>query len=455
MRSCSWALRPRPRPPCRRNSPPPLRRRGRRACRTSSSRAVNLSSPRLAPPGFPAAKSFEDRERARHGEVASLAIEGLRVVRHHVAVQHAREYMQFQVLHARGRAAIGIEYFDRRLMVRVAPDDADGPLEILELPDVVEHRRAVAGDARVVAQALRPEDRVGPAVAQAHHRGAPVPQRLLAKPGEHIGEIGFTQLDFREPRLRALLRTIVVARERPRDRAPEQIGRRREKALRGELVDDRAHVRVHTVHGGSDHDRRNLCAGAGRGQIAIELAPLARTNPDVLALHIASSPSRRNGAHRTPARAACPTRMWQDAFSTGISQGGLMRAARPTFGAFNQGGVPTIACFNKASTPLGVDLDALIAAMQAFVDQYVMPVWGTPAKLVKSKGYVKGAWAVVFLDNADQPGALAYHDLTPDGMPQSKVFVKTTLDNHDLVSVSASHELVEMPTRLPGHGYQH
>jgi hypothetical protein len=121
-----------------------------------------------------------------------------------------------------------------------------------------------------------------------------------------------------------------------------------------------------------------------------------------------------------------------------------MKAARPKFGAFNQGGVPTIACFNKASTPLGVGFDALIAAMQAFVDQYVMPVWGTPAKLVKSKGYVKGAWAMVFLDNADQPGALAYHDLTPDGLPQSKVFVKTTLDNHDLVSVSASHELVEM-----------
>ena len=121
-----------------------------------------------------------------------------------------------------------------------------------------------------------------------------------------------------------------------------------------------------------------------------------------------------------------------------------MKSAKPKFGAFNQGGVPTIACFNKASTPLGVDFDALIAAMQAFVDQYVAPVWGTPAKLIRSTGYKKDAWAMVFLDNADQPGALAYHDLTPDGMPQSKVFVKTTLDNHDLVSVSASHELVEM-----------
>ena len=121
-----------------------------------------------------------------------------------------------------------------------------------------------------------------------------------------------------------------------------------------------------------------------------------------------------------------------------------MRTRGPIFGAFNQGGIPKIACFNKATVALGVNFDALIAAMQVFVDKYVAPVWGTPAKLVKSKGFVKGAWAMVFLDDADQPGALAYHDLTPDGLPQSKVFVKTTLENNDLVSVSASHELVEM-----------
>jgi hypothetical protein len=121
-----------------------------------------------------------------------------------------------------------------------------------------------------------------------------------------------------------------------------------------------------------------------------------------------------------------------------------MRTARPKFGAFNQGGIPTIACFNKAKTALGVDFDALVAAMQVFVTQHVVPVWGTPARLVKSKGFVKGAWAMVFLDDADEPNALAYHDLTPDGLPVSKVFVRTTLQNGDLVSVSASHELVEM-----------
>ena len=112
--------------------------------------------------------------------------------------------------------------------------------------------------------------------------------------------------------------------------------------------------------------------------------------------------------------------------------------------AFNQGDVPKIVCFNQATTPLGVNYNQLIAAMQKYVDQFVAPVWGTPARLVKGSGFVKGAWAMVFLDNADQPGALAYHDLTPDGLPLAKVFVKTTVDNGDLVSVSASHELVEM-----------
>src|SRR5256885_16426702 len=84
--------------------------------------------------------------------------------------------------------------------------------------------------------------------------------------------------------------------------------------------------------------------------------------------------SRRNGAHRTPARAPCPTRSdgcGRMRFLPTFPKEDFMRAARPTFGAFNQGGVPTIACFNKASTPLGVDFDALIAAMQAFVDRCV------------------------------------------------------------------------------------
>jgi len=119
-----------------------------------------------------------------------------------------------------------------------------------------------------------------------------------------------------------------------------------------------------------------------------------------------------------------------------------MPTSRPK-SRFNQSVIPTIACFNKAGTPLGVDFEDLVAAMQIFVDDHVVPAWGTPAKLVKSSGFVAGSWAMVFIDDADQPGALAYHDLTPDGLPLSKVFVRTAIRNNDLVSVAASHELVE------------
>jgi hypothetical protein len=112
--------------------------------------------------------------------------------------------------------------------------------------------------------------------------------------------------------------------------------------------------------------------------------------------------------------------------------------------AFDQGQIPTIACFNQATTALGVDFDRLIAALQRFVDDYFVPVWGTPAKLVKARGFKKGAWALAFLDRADVANALGYHDLTPDGFPLSKVFVQTTVEDGQLVSVTASHELAEM-----------
>ena len=67
--------------------------------------------------------------------------------------------------------------------------------------------------------------------------------------------------------------------------------------------------------------------------------------------------------------------------------------SRPVRGAFNQGDIPKIAVFNKAKTPLGVDLDKLIAVLQEYIDKHIVPVWATPATLVKSTGFVKGAWA--------------------------------------------------------------
>ena len=112
--------------------------------------------------------------------------------------------------------------------------------------------------------------------------------------------------------------------------------------------------------------------------------------------------------------------------------------------AFDRGQTPTIACFNKATTPLGVDFDRLLAALQKFLDTIFVPVWGTPARLVKSTDFRKGAWALACLEDADVANALGYHDLTPDGLPFSKVFVRTTLEAKQKVSITACHELAEM-----------
>src|SRR5437763_17011392 len=114
-----------------------------------------------------------------------------------------------------------------------------------------------------------------------------------------------------------------------------------------------------------------------------------------------------------------------------------MATTRPVFAAFDQGQIPNIAVFNQASTPLGLELDKLVAALQKFVTDYVVPVWGTPARLAKTIGFKKGAWALVFLDTADQANALAYHELTPDGFPLSKVFVRTIAEARASLTVAA------------------
>ncbi len=117
----------------------------------------------------------------------------------------------------------------------------------------------------------------------------------------------------------------------------------------------------------------------------------------------------------------------------------IIRAA-----AFNQGKFPTIACINLATTPLGVDLTKLVAALNKQLERDFVPVWGYPAKLYVTKKAKPDEWQIVFLDDADEANALGYHDLTKNGQPVSKVFVKTTIGAGEKVSVTASHELLEM-----------
>ena len=62
-----------------------------------------------------------------------------------------------------------------------------------------------------------------------------------------------------------------------------------------------------------------------------------------------------------------------------FAQESEMPARKIIMAAFNQGAVPTIACINSATVDLGVDFDKLISALQKFLDDCFVPIWGGAA----------------------------------------------------------------------------
>jgi hypothetical protein len=109
---------------------------------------------------------------------------------------------------------------------------------------------------------------------------------------------------------------------------------------------------------------------------------------------------------------------------------------------------PTVVVYNdRSSGEQDTDVEKIAAAMQSQIDTDFGPAWHTGAKIdfVPSSGSPPtGVWVVAVLDNSDQAGALGYHDLTPDGLPLGKVFAGTDRQYGQKVSVTVSHEVLEM-----------
>ena len=106
-----------------------------------------------------------------------------------------------------------------------------------------------------------------------------------------------------------------------------------------------------------------------------------------------------------------------------------------------------VAVVNQSTAVPDTDVAAWTAALQIQVSRDFSPIWGVDAKLTAlphGQNPPAGSWCLGFFDNSDQADALGYHDITPDGLPLGKVFAKTTLDDGGVVSVTASHELLEM-----------
>jgi len=110
--------------------------------------------------------------------------------------------------------------------------------------------------------------------------------------------------------------------------------------------------------------------------------------------------------------------------------------------------MPKIAVIREASAITDPEVKKMLDAFEQQWNRDLKPVWGVDqvefAFVPKGQDPTTGSWWLVFLDDSDQAGALAYHDLTDEGLPISKVFVKTLLADNASVSVGATHELCEM-----------
>ena len=107
-----------------------------------------------------------------------------------------------------------------------------------------------------------------------------------------------------------------------------------------------------------------------------------------------------------------------------------------------------IAVINESTASTDADVQKMIPAFNIQWNNDLNSVWGVGAATFvfnpKHQAPPAGSWWVVFLDNSDQGSALAYHDLTNEGLPISKVFVKTIQADKSSLSVGASHEICEM-----------
>src|SRR5476649_512211 len=110
--------------------------------------------------------------------------------------------------------------------------------------------------------------------------------------------------------------------------------------------------------------------------------------------------------------------------------------------------MPHTVVINESTAMSDADIQKMLPAFQQQWNADLKSAWQVEHAsfhfLPQRKAPATASWWLVFLDNSDQASALAYHDLTNDGYPVAKVFVKTLLTQGASVSLAASHELCEM-----------
>lgn len=106
-----------------------------------------------------------------------------------------------------------------------------------------------------------------------------------------------------------------------------------------------------------------------------------------------------------------------------------------------------IAIINESTVMSDIDVQNAVAALQIQVTRDFAPAWKRDADLTfvpKGGTPDPDAWTLGIFDDSDQAGALGYHDFTEGGQPLAKVFANSDIQNGTSITVTMSHELLEM-----------
>lgn len=106
-----------------------------------------------------------------------------------------------------------------------------------------------------------------------------------------------------------------------------------------------------------------------------------------------------------------------------------------------------IAIVNKSTVINDAMLTNTITAMQRQISEHFAPYWKIDAALFRvgaKETPPANAWQMLILDDPDQAGALGYHDVTAEGLPLGKAFVKADFQAGRPWTTTISHELLEI-----------
>jgi hypothetical protein len=99
---------------------------------------------------------------------------------------------------------------------------------------------------------------------------------------------------------------------------------------------------------------------------------------------------------------------------------------------------------NKSTVVEDKQVESWLAPLTVY-SRHIRQYWGSMQPGVfAAEPKAKAAWQLVIVDDADQAGALGYHDIDTNGRPVGFVFAKTVQEYGYDLEVTVSHEFAEI-----------